>query len=90
MNVMVKLVALDSLDGTNKGLIEPSGTVVRSQFIKILVRAMFGAEALNWVTGDFDYWASKNVKKAEEVGLLAKGQYNLDNIDQPISHIKNA
>ena len=84
MSVMTKLFGLSSLDGTGRGM-EPNGTITRAMFIKMFIRAMYGTDFLDDVTPDFDHWAAGDIKKAEQVEILATGQYTPDNISEPIT-----
>jgi len=85
MSVMTKLVGLSSIDGTDKGTLDPMGTVTRAMFIKMFIRAMYDPEILIDVVPDFDHWAARDVKKAEELGFLAAREYTLKNIAEPIT-----
>ncbi|NLU51975.1 MAG: S-layer homology domain-containing protein [Clostridiaceae bacterium] len=85
MSVMTKLVGLSSIDGTDKGTLDPMGTVTRAMFIKMFIRAMYNPEILIDVVPDFDHWAARDVKKAEELGFLAAREYTLKNIAEPIT-----
>ncbi|NMA67431.1 MAG: hypothetical protein GX957_14560, partial [Clostridiaceae bacterium] len=69
MSVMTKLVGLGSLDGTVNGTMEPLGEVTNSMFIKMLIRAMYGENGVNDMEPDFNHWAARDIKKAEELGL---------------------
>ena len=85
MSVMVKLVGLSALDGSLDNKMDPTGTVTRAMFIKMFIRAMYGVEGLDGITPDFIHWAAKDVKKAEQAGILAQGEYTLANLSEPIS-----
>lgn len=85
ISVMTKLMGLSSIDGTDKGTLDPSGTVTRAMFIKMFIRAMYNPEILIDYEPDFDHWAARDVKKAEEIGILAAREYTLDNISEPIT-----
>ena len=65
-------------------------TVTRAQFIKMFIRAMYGADAVNIMMADFNHWAAKDIKKAEEIGVLATREYYINNIDQPITRAEMA
>ncbi|MGI6086208.1 MAG: hypothetical protein ACOYIF_12390, partial [Acetivibrionales bacterium] len=71
MSVMVKLVGLSALDGSLDNRMDPTGTVTKAMFIKMFIRAMYGLDGLDDVTPDFIHWAAKDVKKAEQIGILA-------------------
>lgn len=43
MRDMVKLVGLGAIDGSSNGTLQPLGTVTRAMFIKMFIRAMYGA-----------------------------------------------
>ena len=85
MSVMVKLVGLSALDGSLDNKMDPTGTVTKAMFIKMFIRAMYGLEGLDDITPDFIHWAAKDVKKAENVGILAQGEYTLANLSEPIT-----
>ena len=85
ISVMVKLVGLSALDGSLDNKMDPTGTVTKAMFIKMFIRAMYGLEGLDDITPDFIHWAAKDVKKAENVGILAQGEYTLANLSEPIT-----
>jgi len=85
MSVMTKLVGLGSLDGTVHGTMEPLGTVTNAMFIKMFIRAMYGEDGVNDVEPDFNHWAAKDIKKAEELGLIGINLYSLANVAEPIT-----
>jgi hypothetical protein len=85
MSVMVKLVGLSALDGSLNNTLDPTGTVTKAMFIKMFIRAMYGTEGLDNITPDFIHWAAKDVKKAENIGILAQGEYTLSNLSDSIT-----
>ena len=85
MSVMTKLAGLGSLDGTVHGTMEPLGTVTNAMFIKMFIRAMLGEDGINDVEADFEHWAARDIKKAEEMGLIGTNLYSLANVAEPIT-----
>ena len=85
MRVMTKLVGLGAIDGTDKGTLNPLGTVTRAMFIKMFIRAMYGAEDIEGIVPDFVHWAARDIKKAEEIGLIKPGEFTLKNIGENIT-----
>lgn len=85
MSVMVKLAGLGSLDGTSINTLDPNGTVTKGMFIKMLIRAIYGTKGLENVMPDFEHWAAKDVKKAEDIIIVHLGEYNLNNLSEPIT-----
>ena len=84
-SVITKLVGLSSLDGTLQGTMDPMGTVTHAMFIKMLIRAMYGENGLDGIEPDFDHWAAKDIKKAEQVELIGTSLYGLNNVAKPIT-----
>ena len=84
-SVITKLVGLSSLDGTLQGTMDPMGTVTHAMFIKMLIRAMYGENALDGIEPDFDHWAARDIKKAEMEGLIGTSLYGPNNVAKPIT-----
>lgn len=85
LSVMTKLVGLGSLDGTSPDTMDPFGTVTNAMFIKMFIRAMYGEDGVNDTEPDFNHWAARDIKKAEELGLIGKNLYSQANVDKPIT-----
>ncbi len=90
ISVITKLVGLSSLDGTLQSTMEPMGTVTHAMFIKMLIRALCGENALDGIEPDFDHWAAKDIKKAEQLGLIGTHLYSLRNVAEPITRAEMA
>jgi len=84
-SVITKLVGLSSLDGTLQNTMDPMGTVTHAMFIKMLIRAMYGENALDGIEPDFDHWAARDIKKAEMEGLIGTSLYGPNNVAKPIT-----
>lgn len=74
-----RLVGKGGIDGYPDGTFKPNNTITRAEFTKILVSTL-GHENLS-KTGS--HWASGYISKAEEIGLIDKGEFK--KIDKAIS-----
>lgn len=74
-----RLVGKGGIDGYPDGTFKPNKTITRAEFTKILVSTL-GHENLS-KTGS--HWASGYISKAEEIGLIDKGEFK--KIDKAIS-----
>lgn len=80
---VAKLTAAEGIAGYPDGTFRPQGTINRAEFTKILVAVIYGNQEI--ACPDCPYaWASGYVKKAEEVGILADGEFTADNLGEPI------
>lgn len=66
-----KLVGSGGIDGYPDGTFKPTNTISRSEFTKILV-SVLGHKDLPKTT---NHWASGYISKAEEIGLIDKGEF---------------
>lgn len=66
-----KLVGSGAIDGYPDGTFKPTNTISRSEFTKILV-SVLGHKDVPKTT---NHWASGYIAKAEEIGLINKGEF---------------
>ena len=82
-----ELTSKGVINGYPDGSYGPNGTLTKGQFIKLIVSASLPDIDYEMVEGDFDHWASKYLRIAENYGAVEEGSITLENIDQPISRI---
>ena len=79
------------INGYNDGTYKPSGTVKRSEFIKLVMASCWPSYLdLDEVGHTIDHWAGPYIKLAEINSIVMQGEYNLENIEQPITRIEMA
>ena len=79
------------INGYNDGTYKPEGTVKRSEFIKLVMAAVWPVYLdLEEVPQPFDHWSAPYVGLAEIDGVLDGGEFNLENIEEPITRIEMA
>ena len=79
------------INGYDDGTYRPEGTVKRSEFLKLVMAAVWPSYLdLEEVPAPFDHWAAPYVGLAEIDGVLEKGEYTLENIEEPITRIEMA
>jgi hypothetical protein len=76
------------INGYPDGTFNPTGTITRGEFLKLIITASTtNTEVEN---KPFDHWAAGYVLIGENYSVLDKGQINKDNIDLPITRIEMA
>ena len=77
------------INGYEDGTYQPSGTVKRSEFIKLVIAACLPEdEDVDDIPKSFNHWAAPYVWFAEQYGVVAKGEYTKDNIEEPITRLE--
>ena len=77
------------INGYTDGTYKPSGTVKRSEFVKLVMAAAIPSYwDMEEVGQNFDHWAASYVLLAEMQGVLEVGEYTKENIDEPITRIE--
>ncbi len=75
-----KLVERGSINGYSDGTFKPNNTITNAEFIKIIIGAIKGSQAVtdkHWATGYFS--------KAIELGVLEKDEINVTSYDQAMT-----
>ena len=79
------------INGYTDGTYQPSGTVKKSEFIKLVVATVLPKwMSINEIEGGIDHWAGPYLQFCENFGLLEKGEVTIDNIDEPITRLEMA
>lgn len=73
-------------DGTS--LYKPDKKVTVAEFIKLIITASAPNVKYNVVEADFDHWAAKYVKVAENYEALEAGEYTLEDMNREITRIE--
>ena len=77
------------INGYTDGTYRPSGTVKRSEFIKLVISSCMPKSAnINDVFTSMNHWAAGYVKVAETYGVITQGSVTIENIDQPITRLE--
>lgn len=77
------------INGYTDGTFRPSGTITRGEFVKLVMSSCIPSYwDLEEVGASFEHWAASYVMIAEMQGVLEAGEFNVDNIDQPITRIE--
>ena len=79
------------INGYNDGTFKPSGTVKRSEFLKLVMASVMPEDVdPDEIPSTFDHWAAGYVAIAESYGIIKTGSFTLDNIEKPITRIEMA
>jgi len=79
------------INGYDDGTYQPSGTVKRGEFIKLVVASVFPSwMSIDEIEGGIDHWAGPYLKFAEMYSLIDPGTVTLENIDEPITRMEMA
>ena len=83
-NAGTKLIA-----GYEDGTFRPNNNITRGEFIKIAIGISVN-KSFDFTRYEkpFEHWAAPYVAVAEMHGVLEKNQFNLDNINQPITRLE--
>ena len=76
-----RLVELGGIDGYPDDTFRPNNTITTAEFIKMTVGSLGYSETEPKV----GHWATNYVKKAEEIGLIDKGEYSESELNKPIN-----
>ena len=79
------------INGYTDGTYKPSGTVKRSEFIKLVVATVLPKWMdINEIEGGIDHWAGPYLKFCENFSLIDPGEVTLENIEEPITRMEMA
>lgn len=76
------------IDDDGSSIYKPDKKVTVAEFIKLIITASTSNIRYNLITPDFEHWAAKYVKVAENYGVLEKGKYSLDDMNREITRIE--
>jgi len=77
------------INGYDDGTFKPEGTVKRSEFIKLVMAAVWPVYVdLDEVPTNFDHWVAPYVAMAEIDGIIDAGEYTLENVEEPITRLE--
>ncbi len=77
------------ISGYPDGTYKPSGTVKRSEFVKLVIGACIPSGVdIEELATPFDHWAASYVAVAEQYGVLGTGEFNAKNIEEPITRLE--
>lgn len=75
-------------DDLGNSIYKPDQKVTVAEFIKLIITASTSDIRYELITPDFEHWAAKYVKVAENYGVLEKGQYGLEDMNREITRIE--
>lgn len=77
------------ISGYDDGTFRPSNNITRGEFIKIVIGVSVNKSFdFSRYKKPFEQWAAPYVAVAELHGVLDKGQFNIDNIREPITRLE--
>ncbi len=77
------------INGYDDGTYKPSGTVKRSEFLKLVMASCMPKDIdEDDLMSSLDHWAGTYVWFAEQRGVIEDGEYTKENIDQPITRLE--
>lgn len=76
------------VDDDGNSIYKPDKKVTVAEFIKLIITASAPDIKYNLMEADFEHWAAKYVKVAENYGVLEKGQYSLEDMNREITRIE--
>ncbi len=77
------------INGYDDGTYKPAGTVKRGEFVKLVIAACLPSDIdPDEIPTEFNHWAAGYVWVAEQYGVLEPGEFNLDNIEKPITRLE--
>ena len=77
------------INGYTDGTFQPSGTVTRGEFLKLVLSACIPDDLDPDELGSaFDHWTGTYVWLAEKFFIIDMGEYTLENINEPITRIE--
>lgn len=88
---ITSLTAKNVINGYTDGTFKPEGTITNAEFIKLVVMAGLPDWIdINDAESNLDHWAGTYVWIAERYGIIKTGNYNLSNLDKPITRLEMA
>ena len=77
------------INGYQDGTFRPSGTITRAEFLKLVMASSMPFYVdMDDAEGTLNHWASNYVWIAETYGVLDSGEYDEENLDEPIPRIE--
>lgn len=76
------------VDENGNSIYKPDKKVTVAEFIKLIISASAPDINYNLIDADFEHWAAKYVKVAENFEVLALGEYGLDDMNREITRIE--
>lgn len=76
------------VDESGNSIYKPDKKVTVAEFIKLIITASAPDINYNLIDADFEHWAAKYVKVAENFEVLATGEYGLDDMNREITRIE--
>lgn len=67
---------------------KPDKKVTVAEFIKLIIAASVPTTNYDLIDADFEHWAAKYVKVAENFGVLEAGEYALEDMNREITRIE--
>ena len=67
---------------------KPDKKVTVAEFIKLIISASAPTIKYDLIEADFEHWAAKYVKVAENFGVLEEGEYALEEMNREITRIE--
>ncbi|MBO5178890.1 MAG: S-layer homology domain-containing protein [Clostridia bacterium] len=69
-------------------LYKPDKKVTVAEFVKLIISASAPTIKYNLIEADFEHWAAKYVKVAENFGVLEEGEYSVNDMNREITRIE--
>lgn len=76
------------VDDAGNTTYKPDRKVTVAEFIKLIITASAPDIKYALITADFEHWAAKYVKVAENYEVLSEGQYTLEDMNREITRIE--
>lgn len=76
------------IDDAGNSIYKPDKKVTVAEFIKLIITASAPNIKYDLITPDFDHWAAKYVKVAENYEVLTEGQYKVEDMNREITRIE--
>ena len=88
-NEILKASAIGLLEGYADGTFRPDATIKRGEFIKLAIRLATNRNFdFSAIPIKSNHWAAPYVAVAEMQGVIAKGRYSDDDLEEPITRIE--
>ena len=79
------------INGYTDGTFRPSGTITRGEFLKLTMTPCIPSYvSMEDANSTLSHWAGAYVWLAEQYGVLQQGEYNDENLNEPITRIEMA
>ena len=83
------LVDAGVINGYDDGTYKPSGTIKRSEFLKLIVTSCIPNDInISEMPTEMQHWAAGYVAFAEQSDLIPENTITIENIDEPITRIE--